>query len=127
PEIRQAVEKRKADGHTFEPVPIKSNVPREAALLVEQGLANLPGVKVSVESARKYTEGRLLAHILGYLGPISPAALSQAEYKQKIEKDGYTINDKLGAAGLEDTYESILRGRPGRKMYEVEASGREVS
>ena len=126
PEMRQAVEKRKAEGHVFDPVPVKSNVPREAALLVEQDLANLPGVNVSVESARKYTEGKLLAHILGYLGPISPAVLSQAEYKQKIEKDGYTINDKIGAAGLEDTYESVMRGRPGRQLYEVEASGREV-
>ncbi|MFN8633605.1 MAG: penicillin-binding protein 2 [Chloroflexota bacterium] len=126
PEIRQAVEKRKVDGHIFDPVPIKSNVPREAALLVEQDLANLPGVKVTVESARKYAEGRTLSQILGYLGPISPAVLSQAEYKQKIEKDGYTINDKIGAAGLEDTYESVLRGRPGRQLYEVEASGREV-
>ena len=86
PEMRQAVEKRKADGYPFDPVPIKSNVPREAALLVEQDLANLPGVKVTVESARKYTEGRLLAHILGYLGPISPSVLSAAEYKQKIER-----------------------------------------
>lgn len=126
PEMRQAVEKRKAEGHTFDPVPVKSNVPREAALLVEQDLANLPGVKVTVESARKYTDGGPLSHILGYLGPISPDALSQAEYKQKIEKDGYTINDKIGAAGLEDTYESVMRGRPGRQMYEVEASGREV-
>src|SRR3954447_15652238 len=125
-EIRQAVEKRKLDGHIFDPVPIKSNVPRETFLLVEQGLANLPGVKVSVESARKYPEGPLLAHILGYLGPISPAVLSPDEYKDKIEKEGYTINDKIGAAGLEDTYESVMRGRPGRQMYEVEASGREV-
>jgi len=99
PEMKQAVEKRKAEGHTFDPVPVKSNVPREAALLVEQDLTNLPGVKVTVESVRKYTEGRTLAHILGYIGPISPAVLSPAEYKEKIEKDGYTINDKIGAAG----------------------------
>lgn len=126
-DIKKAVEKRKNEGFSFTPVPIKSNVPREAALLVEQEHASLPGVRVTVESARKYTEGRVLAHILGYTGPISPAVLSAAEYKQKIEKDGYTINDKLGAAGLEDTYESVLRGKPGRQMYEVEASGREVS
>src|SRR5689334_4946175 len=30
-DIRQAVEKRRADGHIFDPVPVKSNVPREAA------------------------------------------------------------------------------------------------
>src|SRR5690606_11237084 len=56
PDIRQAVEKRRTDGHIFTPVPIKSDVPREAALLIEQDLANLPGVAVTVESARKYTE-----------------------------------------------------------------------
>src|SRR6266700_3650148 len=44
PEIKQAVEKRRADGHVFDPVPIKSNVPRESALVVEQDLSNLPGV-----------------------------------------------------------------------------------
>ncbi|MCC7367985.1 MAG: penicillin-binding protein 2 [Chloroflexi bacterium] len=125
-EIRQAVEKRKAEGFSFTPVPIKSNVPREAALLLEQEQSGLPGVRVTVESARKYSEGKIMAHLLGYTGPISPAVLSPAEYKQKIEKEGYTINDKIGAAGLEDTYESILRGKPGRRMYEVEASGREV-
>src|SRR5215210_674727 len=106
---------------------VASNAPREDALLVEQDLANLPGVKVSVESARKYTDGRLLAHILGYLGPISPSVLSPAEYKEKIEKDGYTINDRIGAAGLEEQYESVMRGQPGRRMYEVEASGRPVN
>src|SRR5581483_869298 len=52
-DIKQAVEKRRADGHIFDPVPIKSNVPREAALVVEQDQANLPGVSVSVESARR--------------------------------------------------------------------------
>jgi len=127
PEIKQAVEKRRADGHIFDPVPIKQNVPREAALVVEQDLANLPGVSVGVDSARRYSEGRVLSQILGYLGPISPAVLSQAEYKDKIEKEGYSVNDKIGTAGVEDTYESVLRGRPGRRMYEVEASGREVS
>jgi penicillin-binding protein 2 len=126
-EMRQAVEKRRADGHIFDPVPIKSNVPRESALLVEQDLSNLPGVTVTVESARRYTEGRIMAHLLGYLGPISPAVLSPAEYKDKIEKEGYGINDKIGTAGIEDTYESVLRGHSGRRMYEVEASGREVS
>src|SRR5688572_18354073 len=50
PEMRKAVEKRKAEGHTFDPVPVKSNVPREDALLIEQELASLPGVRVTVES-----------------------------------------------------------------------------
>ncbi|MDP8923743.1 MAG: penicillin-binding protein 2, partial [Chloroflexota bacterium] len=126
-EIREAVEKRKAEGFAFTPVPIESNVPRESALLVEQAIGELPGVVVSVESSRRYADGRVFAHLLGYTGPISPQILSPAEYKQKIEKEGYSINDRIGTAGLEDAYEAELRGRPGRRMYEVEASGRESS
>jgi penicillin-binding protein 2 len=126
-DIKQAVEKRRADGHVFDPVPVKSNVPREDALIVEQDLANLPGVSVNVDSARRYSDGKIMAQILGYLGPISPSVLSPQEYKDKIEKEGYSVNDKIGMAGVEDTYESVLRGHPGRRMYEVEASGRDVS
>lgn len=126
-EMRQAVEQRKAEGFSFTPVPVKSDVPREAALLVEQEVGSLPGVVVSVESTRRYVDGRLFAHLLGYTGPISPQVLSPADYKQKIEKEGYSINDRIGTAGLEDAYEADMRGRAGRRMYEVEASGREVS
>jgi penicillin-binding protein 2 len=126
-EIRQAVDRRKAEGDRFTPVPVRYNVPRDSALMVEQHHIELPGVVVSVESARRYADGPLLAHLLGYTGPISPAVLSAAEYKQKVEREGYSINDRIGTAGLEDAYESFLRGKPGRRMYEVEASGRAVS
>jgi len=126
-DIKMVVEKRRSEGFSFTPVSIKSDVPRESALLVEQEVGALPGVEVSVESSRRYSEGRLFAHILGYTGPISPQILSPTEYKRRIEQGGYTINDRVGATGLEDTYESELRGRPGRVMYEVEASGRTVT
>ena len=126
-EIRQAVDRRKSESDMFTPVPIRSNVPREAALMIEQRHIELPGVHISVESARRYAEGSLLSHLLGYTGPISPSVLSPGEYKQKIENEGYSINDRIGTAGLEDAYERFLRGKPGRRMYEVEASGRAVS
>jgi penicillin-binding protein 2 len=125
-DIRRAVDRRKAEGDLFTPISIKSSVPRDAALTIEQRHIELPGVLVSVESSRRYADGPLLAHILGYTGPISPTVLSPAEYKQKTEKEGYSINDRIGTAGLEDSYERYLRGKPGRRTYEVEASGRTV-
>jgi penicillin-binding protein 2 len=126
-DIKKAVDKRVADGDIFTPVQIKTNVPRDAALMVEQQHSDLAGVVVTVESSRRYAEGPLLAHIIGYTGPISPALLTPEGYRQKIDKEGYTINDRIGTAGLEDSYEHVLRGRPGRRMYEVEASGRELT
>ncbi len=125
-DIRRAVDRRKAEGDLFTPTSIKSNVPRDAALTIEQRHIELPGVLVSVESSRRYADGPLLAHILGYTGPISPTVLSPAKYKQKTEKEGYSINDRIGTAGLEDSFERYLRGKPGHRTYEVEASGRTV-
>ncbi|MFN8522154.1 MAG: penicillin-binding protein 2 [Chloroflexota bacterium] len=126
-DIALIVDRQSKLGDRFSPVLVKSNVPRDTALMIEQSHIDLPGVSVSVDSARRYSEGALLSHVLGYTGPISPALLSPAEYKQKLEKEGYTINDRIGSAGVEDTYEPFLRGRPGRRMYEVEASGREIA
>jgi len=126
-EMRAAVDRRVSQGDQFTPVPIKADVPREAALMVEQHHIDLPGVLVTVESARRYATGPLLAHLLGYTGPISPSILSLAEYKQKTEQEGYSINDRIGTAGLEDAYESFLRGKPGRRMYVVDAAGRAVN
>ena len=123
-EMRQAVEKRRADGHIFDPVPIKSNVPRESALLVEQDLANLPGVTVTVESARRYTEGRIMAHLLGYLGRINTAD------QQRLEEEGVDANyrgtDFIGKAGVEASYENELHGTTGFEQVEIDAAGRGI-
>lgn len=126
-DLRRVIERRRSDDDLFTPIPVKYNVERTAALRIEERHEELPGVVVSVESTRRYTEGALLAHLLGYTGLISPTLLSPAEYRSKIEREGYTINDRIGAAGLEEQYEPVLRGQPGRRMYEVEASGRPVN
>lgn len=126
-DLRRVIERRRSDDDPFSPVPVKYNVDRTAALRIEERHEELPGVAVSVESTRKYNEGFLLAHLLGYTSLISPTLLSPAEYRNKIDREGYNVNDRIGAAGLEERYESVLRGQPGRKMYEVEASGRPVN
>ncbi|HEX3246981.1 MAG TPA: penicillin-binding protein 2 [Chloroflexota bacterium] len=126
-DLRRVIERRRSDDDLFTPVPVKYNVERTAALRIEEHHEELPGVVISVESTRKYSEGPLLAHLLGYTGLISPTLLSPAEYRSKIDREGYTVNDRIGAAGLEEQYEAVMRGQPGRRMYEVEASGRPVN
>src|SRR5215217_4913368 len=126
-DLRRVIERRRSDDDLFTPIPVKYNVERTAALRIEEHHEELTGVVISVESTRKYSEGPLLAHLLGYTGLISPTLLSPAEYRSKIDREGYTINDRIGAAGLEEQYESVMRGQPGRRMYEVEASGRPVN
>ena len=77
-------------------------------------MANLPGVRVTVESARKYAEGRLVAHLLGYLGPISPAVLSQAEYDMPPRPESFLSDawfaDEVLTPAQRARVESVARG-----------------
>lgn len=122
--MREKVQARREEGHHYTPLPIKSNVDRVVALKIEESHLTLPGVTVSVGSSRRYQEGELLAHLLGYTSVISPTLLSPEEYQKKIKEERYTPNDRIGAGGLEEEYEAFLRGRPGRRAIQVDATGR---
>lgn len=125
-EIRDRVERQRSDIDLFAPITIRYNLPRDAALTIDQARLELPGVVVSYESTRRYNEGPLFAHILGYTGLVSPTLLRPDEYKRLTSPDGgYTMNDRIGADGLEKQYEYLLRGRFGRQKLEVDASGRQ--
>ncbi len=126
-QVQKAIDRRRTTNDPFTPIPVWTGVDLVAVHRVEEHHLDLPGVLVLVESARRYSDGQLLSHILGYMLPISPDILPPGEYERKLKFEQYTINDKIGAAGLERTYESRLRGRPGRRLYEVDVSGRTVS
>jgi penicillin-binding protein 2 len=125
-QIQDKVQKQRAANEQFSPVPIKANLPRTVALKIDEAGLELPGVGVSVESTRRYAEGALFSHLLGYTALISPTLLAPEQYRRLTSPEGgYSINDRIGADGLEEKYESLLRGRFGRKRLEVEASGRQ--
>ena len=63
-------------GSPYELVPLGSDVTREAALLIAEETARLPGISIAAEPRREYLDetgarnGELLAHLLGYTGPV---------------------------------------------------------
>jgi penicillin-binding protein 2 len=118
-EIAQRVRERRQDGNPYEPIVIKDELDRETALILKELTSYLPGVDLKVDSRRNYLSGELTAHILGYVGGISAE-----EYAAKRDK-GYILNDQLGKTGIEFVYEDILRGEAGKKLAEVDASGRQ--
>lgn len=63
----------------------------------------LPGIAFMKESRRFYPNKELLAHVLGYVG---------------------TDND--GLAGLESTYDALIRGLPGKVIVQTDAHRRAV-
>lgn len=115
-EIRAIVNKARAD--PFTSVAIKPQLPRDQALILEEQHTLLPGVHVEAPPIRYYPEGPLFGALLGYTGAV-PTHLLEGLLAQ-----GYTRDDSLGIAGLEATYEEMLRGIPGKKQVEVDALGR---
>jgi len=61
-----------------------------------------------------------MAHVLGYVGEISPKQLESDEWKQK----GLRPGDIIGKAGLEQSYDEYLRGKPGYRKVIVDSRGR---
>lgn len=105
----------------FNPVTVKTNIPRLIAFELQEKGADYPGVRVEIQPVRTYPAGPLTAHLLGYLGAISSQALTE------YEKRGYEQNDLVGTAGLEAAYEDQLRGRSGTDLAIVDANGNVIS
>jgi penicillin-binding protein 2 len=118
-EMAQRVRERREDGDPYEALVIKDELDRETALILKELTSYLPGVDLQVEARRDYLDGELTAHILGYVGRIS------AEEYADLRDEGYILNDRVGKTGIELTYEEILRGEPGKKLVEMDASGRQ--
>ncbi len=121
-EIADKIAKRKGDD--FTPVIVKSDVERDIVLRVEERHLRLPGIIVQPESSRLYPYGPLVSHLLGYMLPITEDQLATL---QTDKTAGYRAEDRIGAAGIEATYERELRGVPGKKLYEVDATERPVN
>lgn len=76
--------------------------------------------KLEVDTIRYYTLGQVTSHVLGYVGQISSDELKDPNYKD------YKLGDRIGRAGIESVYESILRGTDGAEIIEIDASGHKL-
>lgn len=107
----------------FVPVPIKSNVPRDVAFIIEEERLDLPGVIVELEPLREYISSTLVSHVVGYVGHIPEEEVDS--YVGREDAD-YDPNDIVGLTGVELTFEDELRGRKGQRHIEVDVTGREI-
>jgi penicillin-binding protein 2 len=83
----------------------------------------MPGVQVNFKSVRTYQNGSTAAHTLGYLGKIS----QQNEIEKYIDSLGYSPNEFIGKTGIENRFESVLRGTPGSQDVEVDVRGKTLN
>ena len=104
----------------FESIPIKLDATQGDIAWVEARELEFPELRVEQQPQRRYPADGMLAHVLGYVGEISPEQLKQTSYKEKGLKPG----DIIGQSGLEQTYDDYLRGRDGYRKVVVDSRGR---
>jgi len=103
----------------FSPITIKENASQSEALLVEQSKLDLPGVMVQIQPKRYYPNHSAGANILGYVGLIDRSKIT------KLKNYGYKIQDMVGYSGIEEYYDTSLRGENGGIQVEVDNRGRQ--
>ena len=104
----------------FEALVLKENVGMKDITWVESHSLEFPELRVELQPQRFYPLGETLAHVLGYVGEISPKQLDDPEYKER----GFRPGDIIGKGGLEQYYDEYLRGRPGYRKVIVDSRGR---
>ena len=105
---------------SFKDILIKADISREEVAFIEENNMRLPGIKIKAEPLRNYVYKDLMSHTLGYLGEISKSKL------KNTNNLFYSQGDFVGKNGLENIFESTLRGKKGNKEVEVDVSGREL-
>jgi penicillin-binding protein 2 len=101
----------------YEPVPVAVGVPESVILYLSEHKAQFPGVTVSYVAERTYPDAENGASMLGYVADITSQQL------KTLSKYGYLASDVIGQYGIEQQYESWLRGKPGKQVLEVDAIG----
>jgi len=104
---------------SYVPILLKSGLTLREAALLEGHRLELTGLRVQAESQRNYVHGPLGSHLLGYVGEVSP------EQQEEPDFAGLVQGSIVGKAGVENTYDRMLRGKPGEKTIEVDARGNE--
>ncbi len=111
------------NGSPYQPVPVASDVSKDVALRVLEQPEDYPGVLAEQQNVRSYPRpyGINLAHVLGYLSPIT-----EDEYDLASERDDRSLNgaSAVGRAGVEREYDEWLRGLPGYRRVAVDSMGR---
>ncbi|WP_246354811.1 penicillin-binding transpeptidase domain-containing protein [Nocardioides ungokensis] len=110
------------NGSPYQPVPVASDVRQGVALRILEQPEDYPSVVAEQQSVRAYPQpfGDNLAHVLGYLSPITAQ-----EYDRAQKHGDRSLNGASSVgAGVEKQYDAWLRGMPGYKRVAVDSMGR---
>lgn len=112
----------------YAPVVVAQDIPLPAAQQILEDRIFLQGVDITPAAVREYRnvvnedqEVNSLAHVIGYMGPVSAAEadeLRELGFDPRFERTGYD--------GLEFYLQNYLQGQRGSILREVDVVGREI-
>ena len=117
----QATMRRYQTAAKYQPIPLKQGISEDEQAFIEAHRNELPELETHDEQRRLYPRDGFAAHLIGYVGEVS---------EQMLANDPryafYSPGDVVGRSGVEQTYDSLLRGRDGSRDVIVNSHGREV-
>jgi penicillin-binding protein 2 len=101
----------------FANVTVKSDVKQDVYSYIRERQTAFPGVSVLPVYLRQYPNHDLASQLVGWIGQVTAEQLRKPEFK------GVNLNDRVGQAGIESSYDRYLRGQDGATRVQVDASG----
>ncbi len=104
----------------YQPIVIAQDISDRSVAYINEHLHEYEGIAIEEDMIRKYNDSIYFASLIGYTGKIS-----ESEYADLSPKDEtYTMDDTVGKSGLEQYYESFLRGENGETVVYLDNKGR---
>ena len=88
-----------------------------AAAYYRTGLVQSGAVRLAARGVRRWPDGTILPHALGFTGPVT------AEQWPSARAQGLAMDATIGQNGLEAAYDTLLRGRDGQLQINVGLDG----
>jgi penicillin-binding protein 2 len=116
----EATLRRYASEPKYQPIPLKQDITQDEQAFIDAHRNELPELETIDDQRRLYPRDGFAAHLIGYVGEVSEQDLNSSKF------DFYEPGDVVGKSGVEETYDSLLRGVDGSRDVVVNSHGKEV-
>lgn len=113
---------RKKNGHFF-PVRVKENLTLDEVARLEGMKLDIPGLDIEMAITRSYHISQSGAQLFGYVGEISEDELNRVN-RNRAPDQRFRQGELIGKSGLEQVYDTQVRGKKGLEFVQVDARGR---
>ncbi|MBU4333249.1 MAG: penicillin-binding protein 2 [Candidatus Omnitrophica bacterium] len=104
----------------FAPVIVAKDIDRMQAIVIEENKYLFPSLFVQESYKRIYPFDKVGAHILGYVDKVNRSRI------ERFKEYGYSFRSTMGYSGVEEYYDSYLKGQEGGLQIEVNSQGKQV-